>query len=349
MAGTVVTLDGSTSSADVGYTLTFAWTLTVKPAGSSATLASSTSAKPTFTADVAGSYVATLIVSDGKVNSAAAPVTVTASIANAAPVANAGPAQNVTTKTLVTLNGAASSDANGDQLTYAWALTAKPTGSSASLTGASSALPTFTADLAGTYVASLTVNDGKVNSTAATMTVTAAVANVAPVADAGAAQNVATNTLVTLNGAASSDANGDQLTYAWTLTSKPLFSGASLNIPTSATPGFTADVAGTYVASLVVNDGRVNSNTTTVTITAILKANPVLVGTGLIVQDQFNFQVLNENTMIASLASSCGKAFNAIDQRPDGVLVGVDILSIYEIDVNQPACIAVTIQHLLAQ
>jgi chitinase len=39
--------------------------------------------------------------------------------------------------------------------------------------------------VAGTYVATLTVNDGKVTSTAVTVTVTAAVANVAPVANAG--------------------------------------------------------------------------------------------------------------------------------------------------------------------
>ena len=50
----------------------------------------------------------------------------------------------------------------------------------------------------------------------------AGVANVAPAANAGVAQNVTTGTLVTLNGSASSDANSDSLTYLWTLTSKPV-------------------------------------------------------------------------------------------------------------------------------
>ena len=84
---------------------------------------------------------------------------------NAAPIANAGSAQNVVAGTLVTLDGSASTDADGDALTYAWTLTAKPAGSMAALSSTALAKPTFTADLAGTYVATLVVNDGKLNST----------------------------------------------------------------------------------------------------------------------------------------------------------------------------------------
>lgn len=267
LVGAMVTLDGSGSGAN-GDTLTYNWDLAA-PSGSTASLSSRTTPKPTFVVDLAGIYSATLVVNDGKVNSAPASVTITASVANAAPVANAGLAQNVLAGTLVTLNGSASSDANGDQLSYNWSLTSKPAGSSAVLGLASSARPTFAADLGGTYVASLTVNDGKVNSTAATVTVTAAVANVVPVANAGAAQNVVAGTWVTLDGSASSDANGDQLTYSWSLTSKPAGSSAVLGLPSSARPTFTADLGGTYVASLTVNDGKVNSAAMTVVVTAL--------------------------------------------------------------------------------
>jgi uncharacterized protein involved in type VI secretion and phage assembly len=269
VAGTNVTLDGSASSDANGDALTYNWSLTSKPTGSSATLSSATSARPTFTADVAGTYVASLSVNDGQVSSNTATVSITATRANAAPLANAGTAQSVVIGNSVTLDGSASSDANGDALTYNWSLTSKPTGSTASLSSATSARPTFTADVAGTYVASLSVNDGQVSSNPATVSITASRANAAPVANAGTAQSVVAGNSVTLDGSASSDANGDALTYSWSLTSKPTGSTATLTSSTSVRPTFTADAAGTYVASLTVNDGQVSSDTTTVSITAI--------------------------------------------------------------------------------
>ena len=269
VTGALVRLDGSASAdANTGDTLTYAWTLSTLPAGSTATLADASSVAPSFTADRAGSYTATLVVNDGHVDSAAATVSIVASSANAAPVANAGTAQSVRARTVVTLSGAASSDANGDPLTYTWTLTAKPSGSTAVLTGASSVAPTFTPDLAGSYVATLVVNDGQVNSATSSVTIVASAANAAPVAYAGVAQSVQAATLVTLNGAGSTDANGDALTYLWTLSAKPAGSSAVLTGATSASPTFPADIAGTYVATLVVNDGLVSSAASTVSVIA---------------------------------------------------------------------------------
>jgi hypothetical protein len=93
--------------------------------------------------------------------------------------------------------------------------------------------------------------------------------NTPPVADAGPNQEVATGSTVELDGSGSFDVNGDPLTYAWTLTSKPELSTAALTGATTVSPEFTADLAGTYVVSLVVNDGTVNSAPDTVTITAV--------------------------------------------------------------------------------
>ena len=269
VVGAVVTLDGTSSSDANNDPITFKWSWGTKPSGSVAALSSDTTSKPTFTADKAGTYVLTLIVNDNKVSSEIAAVTITASVANAAPVANAGANQNVTAASTVTLDGSASTDANRDPLTYTWALVTKPTGSTAALSSTSTPKPTFTADLAGIYVASLIVSDGLLSSPVTTTTVTAAVANSAPVANAGAAQSVTTGAVVTLNGTGSTDANNDTLTYRWTLASKPTSSTAALSSATAASPTFTADLAGTYVATLIVNDGKVDSsNLGTVAVTA---------------------------------------------------------------------------------
>ena len=269
VAGSVVTLDGTGSTDANNDPIDYKWSFGTKPTGSLATLSSNITAKPTFTADRAGTYVLTLIVNDGKSNSDISAVTVTASVANAAPVANAGTNQNVTVPVTVTLDGSASSDANRDPLTYLWTLVSKPTSSAAALSSTTSAKPTFSADVAGVYVASLVVNDGALSSPVTTTTITAAAANSAPVANAGVAQNVTTASVVTLTGAGSTDANGDTLTYIWSFASKPTSSTAALSSTSVVSPTFTADLAGTYVVNLLVNDGKVNSsNVSAVTVTA---------------------------------------------------------------------------------
>lgn len=105
----------------------------------------------------------------------------------------------------------------------------------------------------------------------------APIVNTAPVASAGAAQSVVTNAVVTLDGSKSSDVNGDPLSYAWTITGKPAGSTVALTNATSAKPTFTADVAGVYTATLVVNDGKLNSSSASIvsiTATAINVVGP---------------------------------------------------------------------------
>ncbi len=183
-----------------------------------------------------------------------------------APVANAGPDRTVLTGTLVTLDGSGSSTSNGVSPTFRWSFTSMPAGSAASLSSTTAVHPTFTPDLDGTYVISLVVNDAQTDSAADTVTITAT--NASPIANAGPDQTVLKGTLVTLDGSGSNDANGDPLAYMWSITSMPAGSAAALSSTTAIHPTFTPDLDGTYVISLVVNDGKMASVADTVVIKA---------------------------------------------------------------------------------
>jgi hypothetical protein len=82
---TQVTLNGQPSS----FAKTFNWTLTTKPAGSTSWIANPSAASPSFTPDIPGNYVFSLVVNNGAVNSAANTTTVTASSTASAPISYA--------------------------------------------------------------------------------------------------------------------------------------------------------------------------------------------------------------------------------------------------------------------
>ncbi|MFH0891866.1 MAG: PKD domain-containing protein [Candidatus Falkowbacteria bacterium] len=266
--GVVTTLDASASSdPEENYPLTYTWTLVSAPAGSSVSLDDPTAVSPSFTPDLPGAYVFELVVADS-LGSASAPVTVTVTSVNNPPTANAGPDQAVTQAgTVIALDGTQSSDPEDNDLTYTWTVVSVPGGSSAVLSDEHAAQPQFTADLYGSYVFELVVNDGYADSEPDTVTVT--FENAAPVADVGGNQSVVIGETVYLDGSGSHDANGDSLTYSWSLVSVPEGSNAAISDSTAVNPVFTADLAGEYVVSLVVNDGLLSSAPAIVTIVAI--------------------------------------------------------------------------------
>lgn len=271
LVGSTVTLDGSNSRDPDGKPLTYLWTLRNKPTGSTAALSSNTASLPTFVADKAGVYVAQLVVNDGGKSSALAFITITTAEQNAAPVANAGRNQSVrvSSEDKVELDGSFSSDANRDPLVYTWKLESIPSGSTAALSSTSAVRPTFKADKAGSYVASLIVSDGSQISNFATVTVTASTVNSAPTARIASLGPVAAGKTITLDGGTSSDPDRDPLTYTWVLISQPTGSSEALSSTSIAKPTLQVSTAGNYVASLVVNDGTANSDYAFITITAM--------------------------------------------------------------------------------
>jgi hypothetical protein len=268
VTNSLVLLDGSASSDADNDGLTYSWEITSKPEGSTAALDDNSSPNPSFTADFDGEYLIDLIVNDGIASSESDTVVITAATINSAPVANAGPDQTVETGATVTLDGSASSDSDGDALTYAWSFTSVPDGSTSSLADATSVTSTFVTDIDGTYVVGLIVNDGEVDSERDSVSISSTTTNSPPTADAGSDQSVTTGDTVSLDGSLSSDPDGDSLTYAWVFTSIPEGSEVSLSDATSAAPTFVADLDGTYVVDLTVSDGAVESAPDTVSIVA---------------------------------------------------------------------------------
>ncbi len=182
---------------------------------------------------------------------------------NHQPVADAGPNQTVYSKDTVQLDGSASMDPDHDALSYAWLA---PQG--IILNNSSTVNPTFIApnsmDTLHLHF-TLTVTDHKSDPVADEVIITVIPTNHAPVADAGPNQTVAESDSVYLDGSASSDPDGDPLTYLWLAPG-----GIHLTDSTSATPAFKApdvDQTTTFSFGLIVNDGLVNSTHDTVLIT----------------------------------------------------------------------------------
>jgi hypothetical protein len=260
-------LQGSASDPD-GDPLTYAWTEISKPDGSIAVLSNPAILNPTFKPDKQGVYEFSLIATDNS-SISSAPSTMTISTTNHRPVAHAGDDIQMLFKNTVVLNGSGT-DADSDLLTYAWTVINAPMGSigNGTLSALDVANPTFNPDLRGDYELGLIVNDGQEDSLQDTMLIH--VFNNAPVANAGASQPAVlyANRVVTLDGSLSSDPDGDPLTYQWTLVSKPALSTtAALSDTTIVNPTITLDVPGTYVLSLVVNDGVIDSGISTITLT----------------------------------------------------------------------------------
>ncbi len=251
-SSSLVTLDGSLSSDPDGDAITYAWS---QVSGPTISLNDPTAVKPTFTAPVGpATIVMSLIVTDiHGAASTADQVTINVNAPpNNPPTANAGPDQTVASASLVTLDGSLSSDPDGDAITYAWSQVSGPT---ISLNDPTTVKPTFTAPVGpATIVMSLIVTDiHGAASTADQVTINVnAPANNPPIANAGPDQNVASASLVTLDGSQSSDPDGDAITYAWSQISGPAI---SLDDPTAVKPTFTAPTGpAVAVFSLIVTD-----------------------------------------------------------------------------------------------
>ncbi len=269
--GQATVLDGRNSIDPDGSVLRFFWR---QIGGTRLLLSDPNAATPQFTPTFAGTYEFELVVDDGTHFSPPDRVLVAVD----PPVANAGPDQsrvlpNDGSPLIVTLNGSGSFDPSpGPQaLTFQWAQVSGP---SVTLSNATASLPTFSTLVQGTYTFVLVVFDGATFSPQVDLNrpddafvkiIVSNSVNTIPTALAGIDQFVAQGSVVTLDGSASFDADGDPITFQWVQTAGPpvlLTPNGTVQRPT-----FIPPVGGSaYTFRLTVSDptNRTSSDTVTV-------------------------------------------------------------------------------------
>ncbi len=290
----LVTLDGSASFDPDRDILFYKWTA---PAG--IVLSESNTAHPTFVAPAVTEtteYIFSLVVSDGILESELSAVTIRVDpveVENHAPVANAGKAQIVKSDSLVTLDGGASFDSDGDILFYEWTA---PEG--IVLSESNTPHPMFIAPAVTEtteYIFSLVVSDGILESESSEVIIRVnpvEVENHVPVASAGESQIVKSDSLVTLDGSASFDPDRDILFYKWTAPAGIVLSESNTPHPTFIAPAVTETTE--YIFSLVVSDGILESEPSTVTI----RVNPVEVENHAPVASAGNVQTVKSDSLV---------------------------------------------------
>ncbi|PHS19507.1 MAG: hypothetical protein COA86_04285 [Kangiella sp.] len=195
-------------------------------------------------------------------------------VANVAPTASAANDFSAEENTSVSLDANASSDSDGTITNFAWTQTSgspSVTINNASTSSASFTTPDISTDTQLTFEVTVTDNDGATNSDSIIITVTPVItANQPPVASVPANFNAIENTNVNLDGSASSDPDGNIASYLWTQTSGS--PNVTLSNSDTATATFTAPMVDSdtpliFQLSVTDDQGDLNSNSVTVTIT----------------------------------------------------------------------------------
>lgn len=270
--GSSILLDGSASTDADGDAVAVTYEITSKPAASTAQLAV-TGQNARLVVDQLGTYKVRAKGNDGRGGSFESNYVFEANnrapnpvlVATASAVALDGGSASVTTSVGydVVVDAGTSTDADGDNLTYAWVLQSKPAGSTVALAATTAARVQISPDVLGDYALKATVTDARGATSSKTMTVRAnnrrPMANIATNATPQALPSapdvmVPPGTELTLRGDGSADADGDALTYVWSMESKPSGSTAALSSTSVTNPRFVADLAGSYALVLRVTD-----------------------------------------------------------------------------------------------
>ena len=270
--GQPVTLDGTASTGSDGIELSYSW---VQIGGTAVTLIGADTSQPYFTTPYVALGGETLdfeltVTGDGLSNSDQVSISVVN--INHVPVADAGIDQSIVEGSSVTLDGSDSFDMDSDLFSYTWT---QISGTPAVITGADTASPSFIAPtstvggapgIIATLVFKLSVDDGYPKDAPAdgytfadaedTVTIEVTNVNNDPIADAGTDNTLNENSPIQLNGSASSDPDGDLLSYAWVQIGGPSVTliNDSTAMPSLTTP-FVSLGGAVLTFELTVDDG----------------------------------------------------------------------------------------------
>lgn len=173
---------------------------------------------------------------------------------NVPPLANAGVEQTVDENSEVTLSGLGT-DTDGNISIYSWKQIA---GLSVSLDNQNSAITTFTApdiNIDETLTFELTVTDDDGDSSTDSVNVKIMHVNNAPISVTGEYTAIIQFDTIELDGSQSSDLDGDELSYSWSVLTAPENSASTIINSSSALATFEPDINGTYTLALTVSDG----------------------------------------------------------------------------------------------
>ena len=288
-SGGTVNLDGSDSTHDDRTTLSYDWTRTGGTSTETGTLTGAMTAMPGFTAETRDrgapnvTHILTLTVTDSEGGTDTARVTITVVSGFAAPDAIiTGGNREVASGGTVNLDGSDSTHDDRTTLSYDWTRTGGTSTETGTLTGAMTAMPSFTAETRDrgapnvTHILTLTVTDSEGGTDTARVTITVVSGFAAPDAIiTGGNREVTSGGTVNLDGSDSTHDDRTTLSYDWTRTGGTSTDTGTLTGAMTSMPSFTAEtlINGvdnvTHILTLMVTDSEGGTDTAMITITVV--------------------------------------------------------------------------------